>query len=76
MSHDIRNKWPNAQEATLPLGDRLFWLSLVILVFAGGAWRIEHEMVNEDVPRFALARAKRGLPIDLTPTGSIAPRVK
>lgn len=75
MSDGTPDERPGGEEATLPLTDRLFWLTLVILVFGGGTWRVlQLEFGDADAARVAISLPRRGLSIDLTPTGSIAPR--
>lgn len=79
MSDATPDERHGGEEATLPLGDRLFWLSLVIMVFSGGAWRVlQLEFGEADAPRVAaISRPQRALSIDPMPTASInAPRAK
>lgn len=78
MSDATSDERHGGEAATLPFADRLFWLSLVIMVFGGGTWRVlQLGLEQADDPRVAISLPRRGPSIDFMPTASInAPRAK
>ncbi|WP_424363316.1 hypothetical protein [Methylocystis parvus] len=72
MSEATSDERHGGEAATLPFADRLFWLSLVIMVFGGGTWRVlQLGLEQADTPRVATSRPQRGFSIDPMPTASI-----
>jgi len=77
MSEETPGRWFEIGNPSLPLRDRIVWLSLTLAVVASGVWQVAQNDFWKDEPTLLATRspiARTRDAIDYTPTASIRRR--